>query len=275
MTYHSRVLLPSVVTVFTALSLLLYGPIPQPPSYHAFADQRVLAGIPHWGDVISNAGFGLVALWGLQVLWSLRGAGVTGCRWGYRLFLVSLLLTSFGSSFYHWAPDNSRLVWDRLPIALACAGLLAAVRAESKPGTNEIRWTIGLAVGAVASVLWWYVTENAGAGDLRPYLLLQGLPLVLVPLWQANAEASRTERAAFGIAILLYVLAKVAELNDQALYAHLGVMSGHTAKHVLATMSSAVLVAQLTWREPRLPAVQAPISSLIRLKQGTPAPIHS
>jgi hypothetical protein len=136
-------------------------------------------------------------------------------------------------------------VWDRLPIALACAGLLVAVRAESKPDTNEVLWTFGLAIAAVGSVFWWQVTEATGQGDLRPYLLLQGLPLVLVPLWQAHADAPRHTRAAFGVAVLLYVVAKLAELNDHAIYAQLGFISGHTIKHVLATLAAAILVGQL------------------------------
>ena len=258
-----RALLPTMVTIGAAAALLVYGPIAQLPNYHAFADTRVLFGIPHWGDVVSNVGFTVVAAWGLRVLSTSRGhrAG----RLGYGLFLVSLLLTSIGSSFYHWAPDNSRLVWDRLPIALACAGLLAAVRAESKPGTHELVWTVCLAVSGLASVLWWHVTEGAGQGDLRPYLLLQGLPLVLVPLWQARATAP-AERAAFGVAIVLYAAAKVTELNDHTLYQHFGGLSGHTLKHVLAAMASAVLVAQLAWRRVSHPAMT---------RRMTPAPLHS
>jgi len=66
--------------------------------------------------------------------------------------------------------------------------------------------------------------------------------------------------------VLLYVIAKLAELNDHAIYAQLGFISGHTIKHVLATISSAVLVAQLAWRD-RWSAADAP--------GMTPAPIHS
>ena len=259
-----RALLPTMVTIGATAALLVYGPIAQFPNYHVFADDRMLLGIPHWGDVLSNVGFAIVAVWGLTVLSATRGnrAG----RLGYGLFLVSLLLTSIGSSFYHWAPDDSRLVWDRLPIALACAGLLAAVRAESKPGTNELVWTVSLAVSGLASVLWWHVTESAGHGDLRFYLLLQGLPLVLIPLWQSQAGAARAERAAFGIAIVLYAAAKVTELNDHTLYQHFGGLSGHTLKHVLAALASAVLVAQLAWRRVSRPAMT---------RRMTPAPLHS
>jgi hypothetical protein len=261
-----RPLLPSIVTIGAIVGLLVSGPIPQLPNYHAFADRRVMFAVPHWGDVISNAGFAFVGVWGLGVLLTRRIQSERASLLGYGLFFLSLVLTAIGSSFYHWAPDNDRLVWDRLPIALACSGLLVAVRTESKPGTNGVLWTVGLAIAAVASVFWWQVTEASGQGDLRPYLLLQGLPLVLVPLWQANADAPRVARVAFGIAILLYVVAKVAELNDHAIYAQLGIISGHTIKHLLATMSAVILVAQLAWRERWL-AAETP--------GMTPAPIHS
>ena len=246
-----RVFLPSLVTLAGAAALVIHGPIRQLANYHDFADERVLFGIPHGGDVVSNVGFAVVAGWGLWLLPRVHDAG----RLGYGIFLVSLLLSSIGSSFYHWAPDNSRLVWDRLPIALACAGLLAAVRAESKPGSNAAVWTVCLVLAAFASVWWWHVTDRAGQDDLRPYLLLQGLPLVLVPLWQSQAAAPAAERLAVGAAIAMYVAAKLAELNDHLLYLHLGVMSGHTLKHLFATMASAALVALLAWRTSRWPAL--------------------
>jgi hypothetical protein len=262
-----RALLPPIITVAAAGGLLVYGPIPQLPDYHAFADRREVFGVPHWGDVISNAGFACVGIWGLRVRLTSRriDSGRAGLL-GYGLFFLSLILTAIGSSFYHWAPDNDRLVWDRLPIALACAGLLVAVRAESKPNTNEALATVGLAIAAIASVFWWQVTEATGQGDLRPYLLLQGLPLVLIPLWHANADAPRVTRIAFGIAILFYVVAKIAELNDHPIYAQLGFISGHTIKHLLATMSSVILVAHLAWRE-RWSAAATP--------RMAPAPINS
>src|SRR6185369_5256246 len=158
---------------------------------------------------------------------------------GYLLFLASLVLTAIGSAYYHWAPDNARLVWDRLPIALACAGLLSAVWAETRPRPGGGH-TTGLALFAVASVAWWVFTDRQGHGDLRPYLLMQGLPLVLIPLWQAIYRAPPRDRAAFGLALVLYVLAKVAEVLDHQLLALLGGLSGHTLKHLLATAAAAV-----------------------------------
>ena len=135
-----------------------------------------------------------------------------------------------------------------MPIALACAGLLAGVAAETRPGLDGRRTTALLALGAVLSVAWWHVTDRTGQGDLRPYLLLQVLPLLLIPLWQAISGAPRAERAAFGIAIGLYVAAKAAELQDREVLDALGWLSGHTLKHALATASAAVIAGHLAWR---------------------------
>lgn len=92
----------------------------------------MLLGLPHAADVLSNIGFATVAIWGVVGLWPIHGhASLDAGRHGYRRFLVGLLLTAIGSALYHRAPDNASPVWDRIPIAPACAGLLAAVHAES------------------------------------------------------------------------------------------------------------------------------------------------
>jgi hypothetical protein len=239
--------LPEALIVVAAATMMALGPIPQPADYHRFADTRTLLGVPNGADVLSNAGFAVV---GIGALLAIRGRrrGLASSGPGYRLFLGSVALTAFGSAWYHLAPDNARLMWDRLPIALACAGLLAAVHAETHAPRHPRGIAVGLALFAIASVLWWTITERHGAGDLRPYLLLQGAPLVLIPLWQAIHRSPRADRVAFGLAILCYVLAKVAELNDRAIFEALGFASGHTIKHLLATAAGAVLAANVVRR---------------------------
>jgi hypothetical protein len=242
--------LPGIITAGAAAALLVYGSIPQPAEYHAFADQRPLLGVPNGGDVLSNVGFAIVGLWGARRLWRSRDGLLAG-RSGYAVFFAALVLTAAGSAFYHLSPDNSRLVWDRLPIALACAGLLAAVRTESQRATDDPLFTAGLVIAAVASVAWWHATETLGRGDLRPYLLLQAAPLVLVPVWQAVHGAPIRRRLAFGAAIVLYVAGKLAELGDAALFSALTVASGHTLKHLFATAAAAVVTSQVGATRPR------------------------
>jgi len=42
-------------------------------------------------------------------------------------------MTSFGSAYYHLAPDNDRLMWDRLPMAVAITALVAATETPTVP----------------------------------------------------------------------------------------------------------------------------------------------
>lgn len=244
--------LPMLLTLAASLTLLAYGPIAQFQNYHDFADQRAWIGLPFAADVLSNAGFALVGLWALWRLWPSRRHPELVAAWpAYMVFFAALTLTALGSGYYHLAPDNVRLVWDRLPIALACAGLLAAVRAEVKPSTDLRLWLGGLGLFAVASVVWWYGTELRGAGDLRPYLLIQGLPMLLIPLWLVIYRRPRADRMAFGAALFCYALAKAAELYDHDVLEALGVLSGHTLKHLLATLAAAILALRLAHRVGR------------------------
>lgn len=248
--------LPGIGTALIIGIALMHGPIAQLPDYHHFADQKVLFGIPHFADVVSNLGFAFVALWGWSRLAPARRHPMLAAGWaGYRLFLIGLFLTAFGSSYYHLDPDNARLVWDRVPIALACGGLLAGVWGDTRQRSSSglAAW---LALIGVASVAWWHFTELAGAGDLRPYLLLQVLPILLIPLWQSMHDVARADRFMFAGALLLYAIAKLAELNDHEIAAALGALTGHTLKHLLATASAALVVASLV-RRVRAPYAQS------------------
>lgn len=231
-------LLPGLVLLIALTAMGLHGPMAQLADYHHFADQGAWLGIPHAADVLSNIGFAVVGLWGLFRMGNASAAHTPG-RGGYLLFFVALILTAMGSGWYHLAPDNARLVWDRLPIALACAGLLSATWREHLGGG---RWACPmLALVAVLSVAWWRLTDLVGVGDLRPYLLLQLLPLVLLPLVQWQAGAPRAQRRVFLMAMVCYVMAKACELADHGIFEHLMVLSGHTLKHLLATVAAALV----------------------------------
>jgi hypothetical protein len=216
------------ITAFLLLAMAVAGPVAQPAHYHAFADQRVLCGIPHAANVLSNAGFLIVGLYGF----ARRPPGPA-----YAIFFMALVATAFGSAWYHLAPEDMRLVWDRLPIALACAALVAGVLADAI--AERVPPAVVLAILltlAALSVGWWHFTQ-----DLRPYLAVQLAPLLLAPAIQWQAHRPVAERKAFGVAIVLYVLAKLCELADSQLYAVFGYVSGHTLKHLLATAAALAL----------------------------------
>ena len=230
--------LAALLVLLTAAALLLMqGPLAQFDNYHAFADRRTWGGMPNAADLWSNLAFLVVGVWGWFRLRALRTDSRLTDAWpGYALFLGSLMLTAFGSSYYHWAPDDARLVWDRLPIALACAGLLAAAFAEVERRSALVPCLL-LGAFAVAGVVWWIYTA-----DLRLYLLLQGMPLILIPIWQHVRKAPRTERLSFASAIGVYALARMAEVYDAAIFSRVDWIGGHTLKHLLAAVACALIV---------------------------------
>jgi hypothetical protein len=110
-------------------AVFLLPPIPQSQAYHSFADQRTMLGIPRCLDVVSNAPFLLVGLLGIAFLIRRPAQDEPAHfiesreRWHYFFFFLGVTLTSLGSSYYHLAPGNERLVWDRLPMTLGFMSL--------------------------------------------------------------------------------------------------------------------------------------------------------
>jgi hypothetical protein len=158
-----------------------------------------------------------------------------------------VIVTAAGSSIYHWDPSNNSLAGDRLPIAWACAALAAAFLGE-RVATHWSRPRMLAAALAVAtlSVAFWWLTERAGQGDLRLYLFVQMLPMVLVPLGLglrlAPTTPTATPASAWWGVLACYAAAKLVELADQPIYAALGGLSGHTLKHLFAAAGAAWLL---------------------------------
>ena len=221
--------------------LMAFGPIAQSPAYHDYADQRSLLGIPNLLDVASNIAFLVVGGLGVALCAGPRRPRVIS----WMAFFIATVLAGFGSIYYHWAPDDATLVWDRLPIALAAMALLVALVVEQFGKALE-RFLLAPALAAgVASVLWWRWT-----GDLRAYVWVQAAPLACIPFMLAAFPARHTHRRLLLYAVGLYGLAKAFEFADREVFALTGhLVSGHTLKHLLAAGAILALVVMLRWRE--------------------------
>ncbi len=233
----------------------LIPPIPQPLSYHLFADQRSFLGIPNLGDVLSNLPFAVIGIWGLVVLlrshFSRRGGLFLDERetWPYLFVFAGLLLTAFGSTYYHLAPDNERLVWDRLPMTITFMAMVATVITERlNVRLGLVLLPILLMVG-FASVLQWYWSEARGAGDLRFYAAMQ-VYSALVILLALFFPQRYTRGSDFGLVLGFYALAKALELCDVPIFVALHIVSGHTLKHLAAAAAAFCILRMLQKRKP-------------------------
>jgi hypothetical protein len=239
---RAAVLLGVIGAAVTAISLL--PPIPQDPAYHRFADTRSIWGVTNGWNVLSNLPFLVVGLYGLyRVLTAPAGAGAAPFvesreRWPYALFFAGVAMTGVGSAYYHWAPDTPRLFWDRLPMTVGFMALLAAMLAE-RVGVTAGLVMLGplLAVG-VGSIIYWRAGELRGAGDLRPYALVQFLPalLILLMLWLCP---TRYTRGGFLVGVLaVYGAAKLFEALDGPIFSMGYLLSGHTLKHLTVALAA-------------------------------------
>lgn len=256
---------PTVIAAVLAAMVglaALVPPIPQDLSYHVMADRRTLLGVPHALNVLSNLPFAVVGVWGLAVVARNRRAfaDAAGTRAPYALLFVATALTAVGSAYYHWSPDNARLVWDRLPMSVGFMGLLTAVvaeRASRRAARLLFPWLV--AVGA-ASVIYWSWTEGLGAGDLRPYALVQFGSLAVVVLLLVLYPAPYHDSRWLAAAIAVYGVAKGFELADAAIFSRGELVSGHTLKHLAAAGAVGIVVAMLRRRRPassvRVPAAR-------------------
>ncbi|TXC65261.1 hypothetical protein FSC37_01460 [Piscinibacter aquaticus] len=89
-------------------------------------------------------------------------------------------------------------------------------------------------VASLSVALWWWSEVN-GRSDLRPYLFVQFLPMLLVPAamlmrMRPRFAGAAPDAARWGV-LVGYALAKGLEVADHAVFDLLGLTSGHTLKH--------------------------------------------
>jgi len=221
----------------TALGAALFAPhVAQPQAYHAFADARPLLGVPNAADSLSNLGFVAAGALGLAFV-SRRQAP----RGAYLAFFAAVILTGFGSAYYHLAPDDSRLVWDRLPMTLAFASLLAAEiggRIDRRAGDLLL---LPLLVVGIGTVAYWRFSSVLEVENLAPYLAFQFGAVALLIAIAALFPSGGTGNALFWV-VVAYAAAKLFEVYDEEIYGIGRWISGHTLKH-LAAAAGALLLA--------------------------------
>jgi hypothetical protein len=245
-----------VVAVLLCFAIAFHFPrIPQDPAYHHFADTRTIDSIPDFWNVVSNALFLVFGLMGIA--FTMRRHDLADShrflnaaeRWPYLIFFAGVALTAFGSSYYHWNPNNATLVWDRLPMTLGFMSLLAAMIGERISLRAGLASLAPLLAFGLFSVVYWDVTQSQGHGDLRLYALTQFGSLLVLVLLLGLFPPHYTRGYDFVIALGFYALAKALETLDRQVFsATHGAMSGHAMKHIAAAVAAYCILRMLKLR---------------------------
>ncbi len=205
-------------------------PITQPQEFHAFADDRTIWGVSNFFNVVSNAAF---LIPGLAGLWLCIRRTLAAARRAWTTFFVAITAVAIGSIFYHLAPADAPLFWDRLPMTVGFTALLVALIDEHVVENAERHLLVPIVAVGVLCLLYWLVYD-----DLRAYLWVQAMSLgtaFLIVAVYPNANGGRKYLLA---AVLAYAVAIFCEQGDRTLWDLLdGRLSGHTIKHLLAALA--------------------------------------
>ena len=231
------------LVITPAVLLWAKAPIVQPESYHDFADTRAALGVRNAGDVLSNLAFVAVGIYGMFIAWRCA----TAMRLAWVCLFAGVTLVSIGSAYYHWAPTSDSLVWDRLPMTIGFMALFTAIVGEYISETWGRRLLLPMLLLGLSSVIYWDVS-----GDLSFYAWVQFTPLLIIAVLPLTLKSAYTHSWCLLAALSIYILAKVVEQADTAVFSLSGhLMSGHTLKHLLAAVGVYLIAYMLGQRKLR------------------------
>jgi hypothetical protein len=237
------------ISVIAMVAAWLIPAMPQPLDYHDFADQREMLGIDNFLDVASNVAFALAGAAGLAVSLGRSGRFQSSVeRWPYAIFFVGVLLTAAGSAYYHLAPDNETLFWDRLPMTIAFMALVASQVVDRISIRAGLALLLPMLMLGAASVVYWRLTERTGVGNVMPYGILQAYSMAIL-LLMAAVTPSRYSLGHYLYWVFgWYLLSKFFETFDAELMGLGQMVSGHTLKHLAAAIAPVAVCLMLTRR---------------------------
>lgn len=236
------------ITALAIITALLLPAMPQPLAYHDFADQRQILGVRNFQNVASNAAFLVVGVAGLVVTLGRRATFQFGIeRRPYVVLFVAVLFTAAGSAYYHAAPDNEALFFDRLPITIAFMALVASQIVDRIGVRAGLAALLPLLLLGAASVVYWRASERAGAGNVVPYVVLQAYSIVIL-LFLASMPSRYTCGKYVYWVLAWYVLGKCLETFDAEVLEWSRIVSGHTLKHLAAATAGGAVCLMLTRR---------------------------
>ena len=221
-----------LIGIFSIIALSFSSPIKQNLEYHHFCDINKLFGIPNFHNVTSNILFIVVGIYGLLKL------NITSkLKPHYIILFIGIILTGIGSGYYHVNPNNTTLIWDRLPMTIVFMTILSIIIYEfinKKLGQTML--IPALLIG-VFSIFYWVIFK-----DLRFYAFVQFYPMITILIILIFSKSDTTNKLSYWLLFLMYIFAKTCEYFDEFIFNLLHSISGHTLKHIISSLGLALFI---------------------------------
>jgi hypothetical protein len=215
-----------------SVGLVAWGPIVRPNGAHVYADSRTLMGLPNALNALSSGVMLLVAVWGLRVTWLMDGSVPVRRVW--LCFQACAAVGGVMSTMYHLRPSTGLLLLASVMLSAGFVLLFLSILAErihpqfgSPAGVAS-----ALALVACMALMVSLSSDSVDQVDIRPLLLLQIPPLLLIPAGALSLRGHGTRTTDWVAVLMLYSLAKLFEFGDAAVFAWTGWVSGHTLMHL-------------------------------------------
>jgi hypothetical protein len=227
------------MTAGLVVGLLATGPWWVPPDEHLHAGDHSRFG--HAVNVLATLPLLGAGLWGLLALRRCGWPAALTRPWV--LCCISAMLMALASALYHVHPEDPDFIVSNIAAAGIFMYLLAGFLAERVHAVfgswRVCLLVLGVVLAAGAFTAWGL--RHEGRVDLRALLLMQMLPVLLIPAGALSLPGAHTERPTWGAVLGLYLLARACDLGDQTLLDLTGWIGGHALMHVGLALSLGAL----------------------------------
>ena len=228
----------TAMTLAVVMGLMAWGPVELTASAHQYADGRVWLGLPGAANVWVNAAMFAAGAWG----WF----ATLGSRWPvclrtpWQLFQACAMVSAGAAALYHTRSLDTLFVLTHVATAsgfvMLTLGLLAE-RVHVRFGSPQVCLMVllGIVLAGGATLM---SQGPGGRIDMRPLLLLEIIPVLVISAGALNLPGRATHVFDWVVVLTLYALAKLFETGDAFFLEMTGWVSGHTLMHL--ALSAAV-----------------------------------
>ena len=220
------------MTFALAMGLQAWGPMQLSPAMHQFADERSWLGLPHAFNTLASLPLLVMGAWGWRATAASRWP--TPLRAAWRGFHAFMMLSALIAAAYHLSPSHALFTLAHTSTVCAVVLLTCALlgeRVAPRFVSPAVRSCACIAVAAVGLALW-LGERVVGSIDVRPLMLLEVVPLLLIPAGVLHLPGAQTRPLDWLMLLSAYGASKLFELGDAAIFNATGWISGHSLMHL-------------------------------------------